>query len=171
MATVTKFGFNDYHNLVVRDGFITARNFDGNKFGKGGNKSFCLRIDDPEWAEKLRDMGFNILDKCQVSDPDAHTWLLPVSIKFNEWFTPYIVLHNGTSKTILNNDSVATLQPAAISNVKMVIRPKRREDGSITAYLKTMHVYIQTQDEFADDDLAMPDFPAEFTDNPANLPF
>lgn len=155
--------FRQLDNLTIEGARIVYRNFSGKagKFNREGERSFCVVIDDPATAQKLRDDGWNVRMRPPRDEGDAPMNYIPVKVRF-ENYPPKVWMLSGKVRTLLDEEAVGTIDTAEIKNVDLEIRPYNWNvnDGSgVAAYLKTMYVTIQ-EDVFAkkyevveDDDL------------------
>lgn len=138
-------------NIVVENARLIFKNFAGeeSKFNRAGNRNFCVILDGNS-AEDLRQMGWNVKALRPREDEDEPTYYLQVTVAFGN-FPPKVVMISGKTKTVLDEESIDTLDYAEIANVDLIIRPYHWEVNGkegIKAYLKTMYVTIE-QDVFA----------------------
>lgn len=138
-------------NIVVENARLIFKNFAGeeSKFNRAGNRNFCVILDGDS-AEDLRQMGWNVKALRPREDEDEPTYYLQVTVAFGN-FPPKVVMISGKTKTVLDEESINTLDYAEIANVDLIIRPYHWEVNGkegIKAYLKTMYVTIE-QDVFA----------------------
>lgn len=143
-------------NIKIENARIIFRNLSGkpDKFNpQGGKRVFSVVIDDPEFAEQLAKEGWNIKKfrprEDEEGDPGS---FLQVKVNYSEKSNPHIYLCTKNNKTLLNEDTVGSLDYAEISNVDIVIRPYEYEvrgQFGVAAYVKTMYVNV-VEDEFAD---------------------
>lgn len=138
-------------NIVVENARLIFKNFAGeeSKFNRAGNRNFCVILDGDS-AEDLRQMGWNVKALRPREDEDEPTYYLQVAVAFGN-FPPKIIMISGKTKTVLDEESIDTLDYAEIANVDLIIRPYHWEVNGkegIKAYLKTMYVTIE-QDVFA----------------------
>ena len=138
-------------NIVVENARLLFKNFAGeeSKFNRAGNRNFCVILDGDS-AEDLRQMGWNVKALRPREDEDEPTYYLQVTVAFGN-FPPKVVMISGKTKTVLDEESIDTLDYAEIANVDLIIRPYHWEVNGkegIKAYLKTMYVTIE-QDVFA----------------------
>lgn len=141
-------------NIKIENARIVFRNFSGKptKFNsKGGVLGFAVVIEDHDFARGLIDEGWNVKrfnPKDEEDDPDYY---LPVKVRYDN-FPPHIYLCSNRHKTLLNEDTVGSLDYADISGVDVIITPNIYEDingrSGISAYVKTMYVNVIV-DEFA----------------------
>lgn len=138
-------------NIVVENARLIFKNFAGeeSKFNRAGNRNFCVILDGDS-AEDLIQMGWNVKALRPREDEDEPTYYLQVTVAFGN-FPPKVIMISGKTKTVLDEESISTLDYAEIANVDLIIRPYHWEVNGkegIKAYLKTMYVTIE-QDVFA----------------------
>lgn len=151
-------------NIVIENARIIFRNFSGkeSKYNRVGNMNFCVVIDDPDQAEHLMQEGWNVRQLSSTDENELPRYYIQVAVSFNN-IPPKIFLITRKGKTLLNEETIASLDYAEIRNVDLTIRPYNWEvngKSGVKGYLKTMYVTLE-EDEFAD----------KYADEPEELPF
>lgn len=153
----------DIENIVMKDAHIIFRNFKGEetKFNRAGNRNFCVVIDDADYAQQLREIGWNVrsFDTTDKNDDPVTVYYIPVAVSY-KIKPPKVVICTRKNRIELDEDSIEALDYADIISCKVAIRPYSWEvngKSGIKAYLKTMHVTLE-EDEFEDDDDSDPIF-------------
>ncbi len=145
---------NKTEPIIIEGARILFRNFAGapTKFDpRGGKRSINIAIDDPQAAEDLKRLGWNIKQLDPRDEGEDGTYHLPVFITFTP-ITPDIFIVTKKGKRRLDESTIGELDFHTLSNVDLVIRPYRWEvsgNTGIKAFVKTMYVTIE-EDAFAD---------------------
>lgn len=140
------------NNLVIENAQLAFKNFSGkgDNFNTEGNRNFCILLDDDIAKalekDKLNKHGdtWNIKHLKPRDPEDKEQAYINVKVKFDNR-PPKIVLMSSNGKSILNEESVNSLDWAEIDTVDCIITPYAWEMNGrhgITAYLKSMYVKI-----------------------------
>lgn len=153
------------------------RNFSGDpEKGFGANKrTCCVTIPDKEYAEQLKDFGWNIGILAPREEDEEAKYFLQVKVNFrdrygnlkSEPYQPKIFMVNSRNKIRMQEDMVSDIDQQVITSAKARITGSRWEREStkehgISAYLDSL-VYTIREDDFLKkalgDDLDDPDLP------------
>lgn len=153
--TLTK---NEQGVLFVEDATIIFKNFAGRPgpYNAAGDRSFALKIDDPELAQSMRDDGWNVKIKPPKEEGDAPFCYLPVAVVFptpERNFPMKIVQFTKNGPVELTPDTAGNLDMARFSSCKVAICPYNWHTATgtgVKAYLRTMHVVLEEGDFAAD---------------------
>ena len=134
------------NDIVIENAHIIFRNFSGeeSKFNREGNRKLCVVIDDPEQAQLLAEEGWNVKILRPREEGDEPTHYIQVTVSYAN-VPPHVMLITSHNKTILDDESIGTLDFAEFKNVDLIIRPYAWEVNKKTgvkAYLKSMYVTI-----------------------------
>jgi len=142
----------DTKTLNIENGRIMFKNFSGKgtQYNRQGDRNFCVRIDSSEMAESLKADGWNIRSLPPRDDGDEPLYYLQVKVSYAV-VPPKVYMIAGKAKTLLDEESIDTLDFAEIQGADLIISPYHWEVNGkhgVKAYLKTMYVTIE-QDVFA----------------------
>lgn len=145
-------------NLKIENAHILFRNFSGreSKYNRPGQRNFCVYIEDPDYAQKLIDDGWNVRVRDPREEGEEPRYYIQVAVSF-ENIPPTVYMITKRAKVKLDEESIETLDFAEIRTVDLIIRPynwviqegTKNEKSGVKAYLRTMYVVIE-EDEFAE---------------------
>ena len=139
--------------LQIDDARLTWFNFAGEKFGKGGERTFGVVIKSQEDADALQDAGYRLSIKPPREEGDLPFMVLKVKLKFTD-FGPNVYLESGGNLRKLDEGSIGILDKIRIASASLDVNPRDSVVNGVeyrTAWLKSMKVVQFIGDRFAEE--------------------
>jgi len=116
-----------------------------------GKRNFSVVIEDPDFAQELAELGWNVKLKKQYNPDDPIIHYIDVEVSFRPVRnTPDLEVRMITDKAqvFLSEDTIEILDHSEISTLDVIIRPytytKDNGEDAVKAYLHKMVVVIET---------------------------
>lgn len=130
---------------------LLFKNFSGEegRYNPPGKRNFCVIIPDMETADALANDGWNIKMLKSRDEEEMDRPYMKVNVTFKGPRPPKVVMISSSGRTILDENTIGSLDFADISEVDLIVRPYNWENGDdhgVSAYLKTMYVTLEEDD-------------------------
>ena len=140
-------------NVVIEDAKLIWKNFSGeeSRFNRAGDRKFNVVIDDLDFADDLKRLGWNVKEHEARDEGDDPFFTLECAVSYKVR-PPKICLYSGHSKTQITEETVGTLDFADIETADLVLNGSAWEvngNHGIKAYVDELHVTIE-QSAFGD---------------------
>lgn len=132
-------------NLYIENAKIINKDFSGMKWGNG-KRTFGVIIEDPEVAQQLNDIGWQIKVREPRDENSLPTHWIKVEARFDN-YPPTVMSIEGNKKVPISENRLGSLDRVHITSADVIISPSRWESAlgsGIKAYLKTMYVTIES---------------------------
>jgi hypothetical protein len=149
------------------------KNFSGKatKFTPEGVRTFCVALD-PELAQEMREEGWNVRQLRPRDEDDAPQDYIQVKVAFGNK-PPKVVLINGKTRSILDEDGIGVLDWAELETVDLILTPYQWDfngKSGVKAYLKSMYATMAV-DELDQKYAELPDDPDDDILEDGQVPF
>lgn len=131
---------------------LLFKNFRGEErqFNPPGSRTFSIVIDDLEYGEELRRLGWAVRPLTNRDTDEQEAWHLPVKINF-DGIPPriYKVSPSAKKQTLLNQKTVDMLDYLPIDYADVTVNPYEwsvQGNSGIKAYLNVMYAVIQEEE-------------------------
>ena len=90
-------------NIIVENAHIIWKNFAGEPgpYNRSGDRSFTVVFEDPQIAQELLAIGWNVRMKEPKEEGDIPFYTLQVAVKY-DFYPPNVFLVNGKKKELLD---------------------------------------------------------------------
>lgn len=135
------------NTLTMENVRLIFRNFAGeaSTYNRAGDRNFCVIIDDPELAQQLLIDGWNVKSLKARDEDEEPAKYIKVSVRFDN-YPPKVYMKSGRTKTLLDENTIDTLDFAEFSNVDLILSGSDWDVNGktgIKAYLKSMYATIR----------------------------
>lgn len=133
-------------NITIENAKLVFKNFEGKRgdYNPEGHRNFNVLLDD-DVAEMLTKDGWAVRYLKPREEGDKPQAILKVNVKFDKW-PPKVYMVSSRGKTLLNEDTVNSLDWADIETADVIITPyhwNHNGNSGISAYLKSLYAVIK----------------------------
>lgn len=137
---------DDAKTFMVEDARLIFRNFSGKEgqYNREGDRNFAVILDE-ETAKMMLADGWNVKGLASREEGEPDTPYIQVAVNFKNR-PPRVVMITSTSRTHLDESSVAVLDWAEIQTADLIARAYEWEvngKSGIKAYLQSLFVTIE----------------------------
>lgn len=133
------------------------------RYNDEGDRNFSVLLTDPEMAQEIKELGWNVRELRPLDEGDTPRWHLPVRVSYR-YFPPRVIVVKKHGKLYLDEDNVQMIDRSRVLSADVVLNPHNweQDDGStgVTAYLREMWVTLEESrfgDKYGDiPDINMP---------------
>ncbi len=134
--------------VTIENAKLRFRNFSGKaeKYNpQGGKRNFTIFLE-PEKADELRALGYNVKQLAQREEDDRPQDIIKVTVNYGKGRPPRCVLVTSKSRTELGADEVWSFDVVDIKQADILIRPYDwvvNDETGRSAYLKTAFITVE----------------------------
>lgn len=133
--------------ILLEDVSIIFKNFSGNpdRYNpNGGNRTFCVRIEDEPLALELIAEGWNVSELPQSEEDDILAWKLPVKVNFDSLYPPelHAIYPTTMRDLVLSQTTAGLLDTSRIVKADVQLNGREWEPGRLKAYLTKLYATI-----------------------------
>lgn len=134
-------------DVVIEDARLIWRNFSGKEspFNRAGNRVVTVLIYDPEFADELSRLGWNVKRREPRDEGDDPFFTLECTVSY-KIRPPKIMTYSGRHKASLNEDTVSSLDYAEIVNCDLILNGSPWEvngNHGVKAYVSELHATLE----------------------------
>ena len=129
---------------------------EGDNFGKRG---FQLIIEDPDMAQELIDLGWNVHVRPAQKEGASPEYRLPVAIKYGDYPPHVVMVTRKKGETELWDDTIGCLDRLDFAKLNVTITPGKYDPDQyggkgtgVKAWLEEMKVWVEESDTMSDDE-------------------
>lgn len=136
-------------DLYIENGQIVFKNFAGvaRQFNHEGDRNFCVFIDDPEMAERMREDGWNVKIRAPREDGEEPRNYIKVNVSYR-YQTPDVYVISGRKRVPYTEEMIGALDQADVMSADLTIQASVREDEDtgetkISGYLREAYFTLR----------------------------
>lgn len=136
---------DDRMKFMIEDAQLVFRNFAGkeDQFTRAGDRSFCVILD-PDTAKMMEKDGWNV-KQLRGDEEEPGDFYIQVAVSYKNR-PPKVVMITSTNRTILNEDTIESLDYADIRTADLIATAYEwtvNGKSGIKAYLQSLFVTIE----------------------------